>query len=646
MFTGTSCPLADTWREMLESDLSEPVAAEMMNHLNACERCQQTVEELTRVAGSWPGQTAEDAGPGSGPGLRRVMDELKDPQPEPAPAPAPPASSEFPFLGPPARAGHLGRLGGYEVLSILGRGGMGVVFKGFDRSLSRFVAIKVLAPQLAANAAARQRFGREGRAAAAVSHEHVVAIYQVEEAGGWPYLVMEYVPGESLQQRLDRSGPLQTKEVLRIGVQAARGLAAAHAQGVVHRDVKPANILLENGLERIKLTDFGLARSAADATVTASGTMLGTPQFMSPEQAQGRALDVRSDLFSLGSVLYALCTGKPPFRGSTPLSIIRKVCDEDPHDVQAINPDVPDDLAELIETLHEKDPADRYQSAEEVAEVLGEMLAGGPAPRRARRPRRRPQTTAAGGKPRGSSFGWVLGGFLVAAFGLLVLGCGGLMMFPLVGLYVLRSSAPPFPPQPGAPREVRLTDGERAQAIRDLRSDKWNERQNAVRVLAQAAPDGSRKEVAAGLKPLLKDQDHFTRVEALKALKNWGDDETVDVLLPLVDDPDLQFRREVITFLGDLKDARAAEPLTKRLGDWTDRDLASQALKKIGQPAEKAVAACLKDKDANVRREACKILRVIGTRDSLPALRELAAETDRVVGPDAQDAIRTISAQP
>src|SRR5262245_34714265 len=138
MLTGSNCPTPATWQELLESDLSEPVAAEVMNHLNGCERCQQTVEELTRVAGSWPGPTGENAA--SGPGLPRVMDELKDPGASTGPVPLPPTSSEFPFLSPPARPGHLGRLGGYEVLSILGRGGMGVVFKGFDPALSRFVA--------------------------------------------------------------------------------------------------------------------------------------------------------------------------------------------------------------------------------------------------------------------------------------------------------------------------------------------------------------------------------------------------------------------------------------------------------------------------------------------------------------------------
>src|SRR5262249_29409220 len=152
-----------------------------------------------------------------------------------------------------------------------------------------------------------QRFTREAQAAAAVSHDHIVTIHAVEEASGLPYLVMQLVAGMSLQERLDREGPMELPEILRIGLQTASGLAAAHAQGLVHRDIKPANILLENGVERVKITDFGLARAAADASLTQEGVVAGTPHYMSPEQARGEAIDQRSDLFSLGSVLYAMC---------------------------------------------------------------------------------------------------------------------------------------------------------------------------------------------------------------------------------------------------------------------------------------------------------------------------------------------------
>src|SRR5205807_415076 len=183
---------------------------------------------------------------------------------------------------------------------------------------------------------------------------------------GLPYLVMSFVAGRSLQERIDAEGPLGVKEIVRIGMQAASGLAAAHAQGLVHRDVKPANILLENGVERVRLTDFGLARAVDDASLTQSGVIAGTPPYMSPEQAQGEAVDHRTDLFSLGSTLYAMCTGHAPFRADSAMAVLRRVCDEQPRPVRAVNPDVPGWLADIIGKLHAKEPAQRFQTAAEV----------------------------------------------------------------------------------------------------------------------------------------------------------------------------------------------------------------------------------------------------------------------------------------
>src|SRR5262249_30845686 len=170
-----------------------------------------------------------------------------------------------------------------EVREVVGRGGMGIVLQAFDEKLHRVVAIKVLVPALASNAEARQRFVREARAAAAVTHENVIAIHAVEDAGTVPYLVMQFIQGCTLQEKLDRAGPLPLEATLRIGLQTAEGLAAAHKQGLIHRDIKPANILLENGVERVKITDFGLARAGDDASLTQSGYIAGTPLYMSPE---------------------------------------------------------------------------------------------------------------------------------------------------------------------------------------------------------------------------------------------------------------------------------------------------------------------------------------------------------------------------
>src|SRR5262249_52928859 len=151
--------------------------------------------------------------------------------------------------------------------------------------------------------------------------------------------VMEFIDGQNLEALLRRVGPLEVKDVLRIGIQSASGLAAAHKHGLIHRDIKPANILLENGVQRVKLTDFGLARAADDASLTRSGLIAGTPAYMSPEQASGEAVDYRSDLFSLGSVLYEMCTGRPAFRASTTVAVIKRVCDEKPRPIREVNPD-------------------------------------------------------------------------------------------------------------------------------------------------------------------------------------------------------------------------------------------------------------------------------------------------------------------
>ena len=209
------------------------------------------------------------------------------------------------FLAPATRPDSLGRIGHYEVLQVLGKGGFGIVFRAFDEMLQRVVALKVLAPQLAATSPARKRFLREARSSAQVRHENVVQVYEVAEQP-LPYLAMEFIPGETLQQRLDRVGPLERAEVVRIGRQIAEGLAAAHATDLIHRDIKPGNVLLEGGQHKVKITDFGLARAADDASISQSGIIAGTPMYMAPEQAKGETLDQRADLFSLGSVLYQM----------------------------------------------------------------------------------------------------------------------------------------------------------------------------------------------------------------------------------------------------------------------------------------------------------------------------------------------------
>jgi serine/threonine-protein kinase len=352
-------------RRFLDDRLDEDDHDALADHLESCDSCRRGLDELAGEEIWW-----KEARAFLGPleGADQTDENVTNP-----------ATSDHP--------GSLRTIGPYEVRGVIGRGGMGIVLKGFDPALNRFVAIKVLAPELATSGAARRRFAREAKAAAAVVHEHVIAIHSVDASGTLPYLVMPYVAGESLQERIDRVGPLEPIEVLRIGMQVADGLAAAHAQGLVHRDIKPANILLENGVERVKITDFGLAR-AFDAGLTQSGVIVGTPQYMAPEQANGDPVDHRADLFSLGSVLYAMSTGLAPFRAESPLAVLRRVVDENPRPVREINPDIPDWLDAIIARLQSKIPADRPATAEEVNQILGRQLAKlqqpgtSPAPRR------------------------------------------------------------------------------------------------------------------------------------------------------------------------------------------------------------------------------------------------------------------------
>jgi formylglycine-generating enzyme required for sulfatase activity len=273
------------------------------------------------------------------------------------------------LLAPPGRPDSKGRIGHYEVLQVLGRGGFGAVYRAFDEMLHRVVAVKVLLRHIAATSPARKRFLREARTLAQVRHENVVQVYEVGEAP-LPYLVMEFVPGETLQARLDRVGPVEPAEVVRIGREIAEGLAAAHAQGLIHRDIKPGNVLLESPQLRVKITDFGLARAADDASVSQSGVVAGTPMYMAPEQARGDHIDHRADLFSLGSVLYQMLSGRPPFRAANTLAVLKRVCDDAPRPIREIIPEAPKWLCDIVAKLHAKNPDDRFQTAREVADVL------------------------------------------------------------------------------------------------------------------------------------------------------------------------------------------------------------------------------------------------------------------------------------
>jgi serine/threonine protein kinase len=310
----------------------------------------------------------------------------------------------YDFLAPAQEADEIGRLGDYRILKVLGAGGMGVVFEAHDPQLQRRVALKVLRPGLALSPAARRRFLREAQSPAGLVHDHIVSILHVGADRDLPFLVMPLLEGETLEQRLKREGKLAVAEVLRLGGEIAAGLAAAHDHGLIHRDVKPSNVWLEDlrkddvrrikdeseevslhpssfilhpTSDRVKLLDFGLARLVADdEQLTHSGMILGTPAYMAPEQGRGQPLDARCDLFSLGCILYRMCTGQVPFPGTTTMAILRALELEQPRPPQAMNPEVPRPLSDLVLWLLAKRPEDRPPSAREVGKALAAIRDG------------------------------------------------------------------------------------------------------------------------------------------------------------------------------------------------------------------------------------------------------------------------------
>jgi serine/threonine protein kinase len=391
------------------------------------------------------GDTHSDADPQSGPSVTEAA----------GAAPRPEDWTEF--LGPAEGPGELGRLGPYRVLAVLGAGGMGVVYQAEDPHLQRLVALKALLPSLVSSLAARQRFLREAQSAAAIEHDHIVPIYQVGEDRGVPFLAMQFLRGETLDERLKRAEPLSLAEVLRVGREAAAGLAAAHKQGVIHRDVKPANLWLEAETGRVKLLDFGLARPVeAKARLTQTGDIIGTPAYMAPEQAAGKQLDARCDLFSLGCVLYRLCTGQPPFQGSDTLAMLVAVAADQPKEPREINLEVPTALSDLVMQMLAKRPEERPASARAVVEAIRAIEADlvpptVPIPRPARpQPARAPVAKPAGTAPRRHRLG------------LVVAACLAVLLLSGVGYLTYRlSGRPAVDPEPGPQTEpvIHLFNG-------------------------------------------------------------------------------------------------------------------------------------------------------------------------------------------
>ena len=279
----------------------------------------------------------------------------------------------------------------YEVIEELGKGGMGKVYKVFDKKIKEKVALKLLKPEIAADEETIERFSNELRYARKIAHRNVCRMYDLGEEQGTHYITMEYVPGEDLKSSIIRMGPLSAGKAISIAKQVCEGLAEAHRQGVVHRDLKPQNIMIDKE-GNAKIMDFGIARSLRAKGLTGTGVMIGTPEYMSPEQVDGKEADQRADIYALGVILYEMLTGHVPFVGDTPFSVAYKQKNEIPQDPKKFNPQILDDLSHLVLHCMEKEREKRYQSAEEVLAELTKMERGIPTTERIV-PERKPFTS-------------------------------------------------------------------------------------------------------------------------------------------------------------------------------------------------------------------------------------------------------------
>ena len=392
-----------SWSAFLDGSLSRTEEQVFISHLDQCSECAAGLEKLAADDRQWEDVATHLA--------NTETISLSSPRPETSKDNLPFAIRQLiGMLAPSDDPQTIGRLGMHEVFGVVGSGAMGIVLKAHDPTLDRIVALKVMNPTLATCGTARYRFAREAKAAAGILHSNVIPIHAVSTERDLPYLVMPYISGTSLQQRVNRQGPLALVEILRIGSQVAAGLAAAHQKGLIHRDIKPANIMLDEGVETALITDFGLAQTIDDATMTRTGALTGTPEYMSPEQARGEAVDFASDVFSLGSVLYTLCTGTRPFRAKTSYGVLRKITDEVPTPIREITPDIPLWLCDLIDKMHSKSTAERPHSTQ-VCKLLEGCLAHAHQPEKISLPRELTQADAR--QPTKSSPNY-LAGILVA----------------------------------------------------------------------------------------------------------------------------------------------------------------------------------------------------------------------------------------
>ncbi|MEM9940846.1 MAG: serine/threonine-protein kinase [Planctomycetota bacterium] len=363
------CPSRKWLEKLIDGNVTQEQESKLARHLDHCDICKETLESM----GEFQALTQTDPIFSSEP-LKKINNSDKDliQRKLLKIRSNPPSKSNLnsgfadvaPWLGESDK--HLGKIAEFELVRFIGRGGMGLVFEAFDNKLQREVAIKLMSPSLLADPNASERFLREARSAAKINHINVITVHGVDQVHGLPYLVMELVLGKSLDELFKKSEKLSIDEILKIARQTALGLHAAHRQGIIHRDIKPSNIMVDRNSRRIKIADFGLASTLNDPSFTQTGFLVGTPDFISPEQVQSKPVDARSDLFSLGSVLFLICTGELPFSKDTLVATLDSVCNRQLPRIDSSRKDIPAELASIVQRLTQKNPADRYRSADEL----------------------------------------------------------------------------------------------------------------------------------------------------------------------------------------------------------------------------------------------------------------------------------------
>ncbi len=262
--------------------------------------------------------------------------------------------------------------GRHRIIEVLGRGGMGTIYKALDTKLEEEIALKLIRPEIALDRLAIKRFHHELKTARKIIHKNIGRMYELMEEAGTHYITMEYIAGEDLSHLIKREGSLPMKKSIDVALQVSSGLAEAHSQGIVHRDIKPGNIMIDLN-KNARILDFGISRSMQADGMTHQGVAIGTPEYMSPEQIEAVDIDYRSDIYSLGIVLYEMVTGKLPFRGETPLSVAVKHKNEIPKDPRELNAQIPGELGSLILKCLEKDKTVRYQSADQLWGALNRI---------------------------------------------------------------------------------------------------------------------------------------------------------------------------------------------------------------------------------------------------------------------------------